>query len=218
MKNSKDSLKYSTKGNVEAEFEQGGRVLKNKLGICSKKEMDSLEFGALMKAQKHYYNLITPNTRFTARLIGQMHKDIFGDLYPWAGRYRTVNLEKGGFKWPPSYLVEQNMDDFEKNILVKHTPCRKGNIKRIAKDIAIVHAELLLIHPFRDGNGRLARLVANLMALQAALPPLEFGFEKRTNRLRYLKAVKQGYLQNYRPLTQFILEVMRNEKRGGNAA
>jgi hypothetical protein len=40
--------------------------------------------------------------------------------------------------------------------------------------LAEVHAELILVHPFRDGNGRLARLVALLMALQAGLPPLDF--------------------------------------------
>ena len=40
---------------------------------------------------------------------------------------------------------------------------------------AAVHAEPILIHPFREGNGRCARLLATLMGLQAGLPALDFG-------------------------------------------
>lgn len=40
--------------------------------------------------------------------------------------------------------------------------------------MAVVHAELMLIHPFRDGNGRCGRR-ATLMGLQAGLPILDFG-------------------------------------------
>lgn len=204
----KEGEKYSTSGNIEAEFEPGGRVLKNKLDIRSKKEMDRLEYEALLEVQERYYRIVTPQTRFTSKFFLQMHKDFLGRLYSWAGHYRTVNLEKSGFKWPPAYLVDQNMSEFEKNILARRTPCRRGPIGRIAKDIAIVHAELLLIHPFRDGNGRLARLAANLMALQAGLAPLDFSFDRKGNRSRYLQAVSQGYLGNHTPLTRIVMKAI----------
>jgi len=41
--------------------------------------------------------------------------------------------------------------------------------------MAVVHVELVLIHPFRDGNGRVARILSILMGLQAGLPALDFG-------------------------------------------
>lgn len=49
----------------------------------------------------------------------------------------------------------------------------KGGFQ-FALALAETHAELMLIHPFRDGNGRLGRLLATLMALQAGLPVLDF--------------------------------------------
>lgn len=62
------------------------------------------------------------------------------------------------------------MAKLERQVLAKHTPCAEGSVENVASALAIVHAELILIHPFRDGNGRLARMLATLMALQARLP------------------------------------------------
>jgi hypothetical protein len=68
--------------------------------------------------------------------------------------------------------------------------------------MAVVHAELLLIHPFRDGNGRLARWLADLMAVQAGLPVPDYALSGRgstTRQEHYVAAVRQGYIQNYAP-------------------
>jgi len=73
--------------------------------------------------------------------------------------------------------------------------------------MAEVHAELLLIHPFREGNGRLARWVADLMALQAGFPLPVYRFQGRQAKqegIRYLEAVQAGYLRDYRPLAGFF--------------
>jgi cell filamentation protein len=84
-------------------------------------------------------------------------------------------------------------------------------VHEVARRIAEVHAELLLIHPFREGNGRLARWLADLMAFQANLPAPAYGFAgpgSRVRRARYLAAVKQGYVQNYDALADFFAEAM----------
>ena len=81
--------RYSTEGNIEDEYEPGGQVLKNKLGIRSKKEMDRLEYARLLKTQLHYYKAIKPNTQFSSRLVCEMHKYWLGSIYEWAGKYRT---------------------------------------------------------------------------------------------------------------------------------
>jgi cell filamentation protein len=59
--------------------------------------------------------------------------------------------------------------------LGEYTPCRFDAIDMQAAALAVVHGELILIHPFREGNGRCARLLAMLMGLQAGLPTLDFG-------------------------------------------
>jgi cell filamentation protein len=169
--------------------------------------MDQAEYELLVQTQERYLHRIEANTRFTAALLRQMHRDWLGSLYAWAGWYRTVELSKSGFQWPPALLVAENMTRLEAGLLRQHTPCRPGPTAEIARKLAEVHADLLLIHPFRDGNGRLARWLADLMALQADLSLPDYGFEGRGAKLRraqYLAAVRRGYLQEYDPLADFF--------------
>lgn len=165
------SAEYQPPEGAEAEAEPGsrGRVLRNKLGVQSKREMDRVEYEAFLRAQEAALEELTSRTRFTARLLCRMHGDWLGGVYEWAGQYRTVDVSKDGFTWPPAALVPQNMENFGRGLLHTNTPCLAGPVPEVAQRIAEVHAELLLIHPFREGNGRLARWLADLMALQAGL-------------------------------------------------
>ena len=205
--------RYFTKGNIEDECELGGKVLKNKLGIRSKKEMDKVEYERLAATQAHYHGIIEPHTRFTNRLICKMHYHWLGSLYEWAGKYRTVNLAKMDFVWPPARFVSANMDLFEETFLKKLTPCYQGSIETVSLNISKVHAEFLLVHPFREGNGRLARLISDLMALQAGYPAPDFAFDQKKNRERYLVPVTKGYVQDYELLTHVVKEAMDRSKR-----
>jgi cell filamentation protein len=185
--------------------------LVNKLGISRKREIDQAEFEALLAAQSRHLSIIGTRTRFSSALLRRMHKDWLGSIYSWAGEYRTVNLTKGGFTWPSASRVAENMFNFERELLTEHTPCTPGPISQVAKRMAVVHAEFLLIHPFRDGNGRLARWLADLMALQAKFPPPHYRFTGRGGRARrdrYLNAVQAGYLQDYGALTDFFAEAL----------
>ena len=103
------------------------------------------------------------------------------------------------------------MTDFENGMLASKTPCLPGKENRVFLDVAEVHAELLLIHPFREGNGRLARWLSELMILQAGLPLPIYQFTGRGSvkeRERYLNAVKAGYIGDYQPLVDFFTEAV----------
>ena len=205
--------RYTTHTGPEAEFQPGShrRVLRNLLGITRKTVMDRIEYEALVQVQEDYFKKISPKTRFTAKLICQMHRDWLGRIYPWAGKYRSVELQKGTFRWPPAIRVAENMTTFERGFLSRHTPCAPGPLPEVARRIAEVHADLLLIHPFREGNGRLARWLADLMSLQAGfpLPKYEFsGRSARNRQQRYLTAVTTGYAQDYEPLTVFFADAI----------
>ena len=218
MAHGKHPTRYRTPRGPEAETEPGsrGRVLCNRLGIRRKREMDQAEYKGLLATQTAYLERITPSTRFTPDLLRQMHRDWLGRLYEWAGEYRTVELTKGDFRWPPAHRVAQNMATFGKGLLARHTPCRPGPIEEVSRRIAEVHAELLLIHPFRDGNGRLARWLADLMALQAGLPAPGYGFTGRgakARRVGYLDAIVGGYVKDYAPLARFFTEAIERRLR-----
>lgn len=205
--------RYRATSGAEGSFQPGsdGRVLANLRGITSKRAMDLAEYEALVVAQERYITSLTAETPITVALICKMHADWLGKIYAWAGKYRTVELQKGGFSWPPAYRVADNMATFERDYLGRLTPCRPDALAAVAEAIARVHAELLLIHPFRDGNGRLARWLADIMAAQAGYPIPDYGFVGRGSverRRLYIAAVGQGYVQNYAPLTTFFAEAI----------
>ena len=194
---------------IEGEWQPGSRrrVLRNKLGVCKKTEMDRLEADALLETQEKYLYRIAPDTVFTTDLICQMHRDWLGHIYEWAGRYRTVEMQKGSFRWPPASRVSQNMDVLENESLRAHTPCRTSDLDVAAHAVAVVHAEFLLVHPFRDGNGRVARWLADLMFLQAGFPVPSYHFSGKGSLKRkmiYLNGVINGYKQDYAPLATFF--------------
>src|SRR5688500_17969984 len=103
--------RYRAAQEVEAQLEPGwgGPVLRNLAGIRTKTEMDRAEFEALVRVEEDCLHRLTAETRFTANLICEMHRDWLGGLYAWAGRYRTVEMSKGGFTWPPAYLIPDHM-------------------------------------------------------------------------------------------------------------
>lgn len=72
----------------------------------------------------------------------------------------------------------------------------------------MVHVELILIHPFRDGNGRTARILATLMASQAGLPMLNFDRMTGKRRDQYFAAVQAGLGKNYRPMENVFRDVI----------
>ena len=173
--------------------------------------MDEAEFNALVDAQMRYLDIINDKSVFTAKLLCQMHADWLGKIYEWAGCYRTVEMSKSGFIWPPAYRVAANMDSFESKLLRNYTPFRSQNPEEDCVALAKVHADFLLIHPYREGNGRMARWLTDLMCLQAGLPQLDYGFTGTGSKKRkatYLQGVIEGYGQDYRTLAIVFREAL----------
>ncbi len=96
----------------------------------------------------------------------------------------------------------------EADALKRCTPCRFQNTDEIAHALAEVHVELVLIHPFRDGNGRIARLLSTLMALQAGLPLLDFSSIAGAERTNYFAAVQAGIDRNYAPMCAIFAQII----------
>lgn len=176
--------------------------------------MDRAEDQALRSAQEKFYTseVVTAETQFTAQLISTMHRAWLRDIYSWAGEYRSVDMAKGAFVFPPAVRVAENMSCFERQVLAIHTPCRPTELRVVCQSLAVVHAELLLIHPFREGNGRIARWLADMMCAQAGLPLPAYAFSgtgSGTNRARYLAAVIAGYGEDYEDLADFFETAVR---------
>ncbi len=203
--------RYSTLGSTEGEFEpgSGNRVLKNLLKITSKREMDIQEWEALQTATNKAVNSYHPSHQFKANDIISLHKTWLKKIYPWAGQYRQVNVSKGDFHFAAANQIEKLMHRLEEKILKKYTPCIFSDMTQITEAIAITHTELVLIHPFRDGNGRLSRLLATLMALQAGLPLLDFNGVQGKRKQAYFRAAQAGIEKDYEPMVKIFDSVIK---------
>ena len=93
-KGKKPAGRYDASGLIEAQFEPGsrGRVLRNLLGIKSKREMDRVEARAQVRALLKLTKTYGRRHRFTSADICGIHRIWLGDIYAWAGRCRQACL------------------------------------------------------------------------------------------------------------------------------
>ena len=194
--------------------ESRGRVLRNLLAITSKREMDLAEAEALKRATDTLIRSYDIHHRFTAGDICRMHVTWLGQIYPWAGRYRQVNLMKDALPFAAAAQVPQLMQAFEEGPLRRQTPCNFSAANRVIEALAEVHVEFILIHPFREGNGRVGRILSTLMALQANLPLLDFRPIHGRRKEDYFAAVRAGLDRNYKPMEE-IFELVLNRTSSG---
>ena len=195
---------------TEAEFQPGshGRVLRNRLCISTVRELGCRESESLLAATQLTIDETRVDQRFTAYDVRRMHHRWLGDIFEWAGEYRSVNVAKGSFMFAAATQVPKLMRDFELGALCDYTPCQFESIGDQVKAIATVHAELILIHPFRDGNGRCARLLSVLMGLQSGLPPLDFGGIRGAKKRAYISAVHSALGRDYAAMIEVFRGVI----------
>ena len=151
-----------------------GLVLVNKLGITNLTDSQRAEQEGLVRA----YAELTPQAaqlpRISTGLIYQAHRSIFGEMYEWAGRDRTVLTAKQGVAWAAPPFIAQEMKALDADVLTKHTPDRLHDDAEFVKAAAEIQGEFLAIHPFREGNARTVKLCTDLLALRTGRPLLAY--------------------------------------------
>jgi cell filamentation protein len=175
--------------------------------------MDVIEAERYALVQPKLMAMFTKDHRFTASDICAIHQAWLGDVYEWAGQYRQVNVSKGDFPFAMALHVPKLMKDFEKGPLKEYTPCRFKTDEEIITALAVVHTELMLIHPFREGNGRAGRLLAVVMAFQAGLPGLDYTSIRGKKRKEYFTAVQAGMERDYEPMKKVFWSVLLRTRR-----
>ena len=104
--------------------------------------------------------------------------------------------------------IPQLIDSYCKDITerLKHLPNLNQDdfFNELIRFLAWVHHRFLWIHPFRDYNGRIARLLTNVNLLNLDLPPLELRIETKAGRDKYVKALKNADQGDYSKLEELI--------------
>lgn len=140
----------------------GSNVLKNKLNIKDSKLLKTAEEEiTLIKQMELLKDPIKGN--FSKAHLMNIHKFIFEDVYSFAGKIRREQISKADTMFYPPNLIDGELDKvfakIKENNMLKETDKEK-----IFDNLAYVMAELNIIHPFREGNGRSIREFIRLMA------------------------------------------------------
>lgn len=207
--------RYVTDGSIESAYQPGsrGRVLANIAGISRVREMEQAESDALEALAFALLNEVAIEQRFTVDDLCTWHRRWLGGIYAWAGNFRQVNMGKGGFPFASAHLLPRLMAEFGRVQLAALTPCSGMDDRALVHALAVTHAELTLIHPFREGNGRLTRLLNTLMALQAGLPGLDFGGIRGRTKQAYIAAIQAALGRDYVALEEIFAAVVRRTRR-----
>ncbi len=117
--------RYDTTGNPEGQYQPGSgeRILLNKLGITNPLEMDELELDLLYQLTDAVIEDVSEKEVISVDHLCGWHRCWLGNVYSWAGRYRSVNIGKGGFQFAAAHLVPKLMQDFEKQFLSIYYIC-----------------------------------------------------------------------------------------------
>ena len=123
-------------------------ALENKLGITDPAELAREEERLSKKKAAELYDSgyldkLTPGTYAT---LAEVHRFLFSDIYDFAGKIRDVNLAKGNFRFAPLMYLDASLKNIEK--MPQST----------FDEIVEKYVEMNIAHPFRDGNGRSARI------------------------------------------------------------
>ncbi len=138
------------------EFENDDYLLKtNLLGIADFLELEQAEaFTFSIRAtqiEQGVYNI----TAFSLPDFVGLHYHLFQDIYLFAGKFRDVQLMKGGTR----FCQVQHMDGYASNLFnqLDNEP-NWDSLSNAAKRLAYFKSELNMLHPFREGNGRTIRI------------------------------------------------------------
>lgn len=150
-------------------------------------------------------------------LIVELHARIFGRIFPWGGRYRwngDIVVGKLEFETPAPHVIPTLMLQFESELRAirsrlggELTPEHPSYWRQLAQ----VYFKLCEIHPFRDGNGRVSRLLLMLLMFQTMEAPVPLDWSKLSRSQRRTdKAFEAARLDgDLWPLAQLIYRVFR---------
>jgi cell filamentation protein len=208
--------RYKISNSVEGQYQPGSddSVLLNKLGITEAEEMDEVELVLLDQLYDVVFETVKIDQPISIGDIFEWHRKWFANVYEWAGQERSVNMAKGDFPFATAQQIPFLLKELNKIYLSKYTPCHLMDDEALIEAIAVVHVEFILIHPFREGNGRIARLLANVMAVQAGKLELDFS-SWDSDKEKYFMAIQAGMDCNYEPLKQLVSQALLDALQDG---
>ena len=135
---------------------------------------------------------------FSYEWLLQLHEEMFGNVWDWAGKLRQDELSIG----IKAYLVSTELKKLVDDIAYWD----KHQTYDVAETVARIHHRAVQIHPFQNGNGRWSRMLANIYLRQNGLMPVKWQEDalakENPKRVQYIQALKMADDGNYNALIE----------------
>ena len=158
-------------------------VLKNKFGISDSLELAKIEEKlskkkAIQLFESGYLDSLDAGT-FAS--LAKIHQFLFDEIYDFAGQVRDVNIAKGNFRFAPVIYLQAALENIDK------MP------QKIFDEIIAKYVEMNIAHPFREGNGRSARIWLDLMLKKELNLVVDWS---KVNKEDYLLAIERSPIKD----------------------
>jgi Fic-DOC domain mobile mystery protein B len=165
--------------------------------ITTRSELNDAEFKNISEASTKFF-ISKKKLQFNVSFLFKIHKEMFGNVWSWAGRKRITNKNIG---------IDKTQIDVEMRKLIDDYEYWKENNMEILEISARLHHRLVYIHPFNNGNGRWARFIVNLFLIEQMNSYLNFPEDDLILATKIRKAYIQALLEadnlHYEPLINF---------------
>ena len=160
-------------------------------------ELNEAEQQNIYRAQE--WALARRRDLLTDKFVKDLHRRMLGDVWKWAGKFRTSERNLGIKHYEVPMAVRQLLDDTK--AWIEHNSYARD-------EIAVrFHHRLVLIHPFANGNGRHSRLMADLLVMDVGAERFSWGHtilqDAGDVRRRYITALQAADQHDVRLLLEF---------------
>jgi len=176
-------------------------VLKNKLEITDEKRLEEAE-REITKTST--LDVKASNPPYHLEYLQHIHATLFSELYDWAGKIRVVNISKGGTSFCVAHRIIPEIGKLFKK-LEGENYLQNLSYNDFVMKLAEYYAEFNMIHPFREGNGRVQRLFFEHLA---AFNGYALDWES-ISQDDWIKANIDGFHVQYQSLAEIFERVLK---------
>ena len=116
-------------------------------------------------------------------------------------------LNKDAFQFAAADRIPLLLDSFDKQFLSRSAELKFLVRPELVRYLAECHVEFILIHPFREGNGRLSRLLCDVLSVVAGKGLLDYSLWDE-HKAFYFRAIQVGISGNYSPMMQLMNDIL----------
>ncbi len=173
--------------------------------ITKRQELNEWETANILEAAKKYL-LRRKKIELDFVFIKEVHREMFSRTWKWAGKFRQSNYNLGVDWHQIPEELKKLLDD------LSFWQKQKDGLSFFEQNVRL-HHRLVFIHPFVNGNGRHARLVADILLFSHGekLPiwPSQELLEESNIRQKYIEALKAADKGSYALLEEFTNGLMK---------